>query len=185
MRDLHRLPPDLPVPVDDGACAHLPGRTLPDIALPSTADRRVRLRDVAQTASVFFFYPRTGRPEEPAPADWDRIPGARGCTPQSCGFRERLDDFKRRGVQVFGVSAQATDYQKEFVSRNHIPYEILSDEEFLLTEALGLPTFEYDGMRLIKRLALFARASTIEKVFYPVFPPDRNAEDVLAWLTQN
>lgn len=185
MRDLQRLPTDLPAPMDDGACTHLQGMQIPAISLRSTADRMVNLLEVAMTPTVFFFYPRTGRPEELAPQGWDKIPGARGCTPQSCGFRDQLSGFKARGVQVFGVSSQTSDFQKEFVVRNHIPYEILSDEKYLLTEALRLPTFEFNSMRLIKRLALFVQASAIEKVFYPVFPPNRNAEDVLAWLSRD
>lgn len=181
-RNLNELPADLPIPQDDGACAHLSGRRLPSLTLRSTSGRAVNLAEVSKTRAVFFFYPRTGRPEAPAPAGWDQIPGARGCTPQSCGFRDHYAEFGHRGVQVFGISSQSTQYQREFVARNQIPYEILSDEKYSLTDALKLPTFEYNSMRLIKRLALFVEGSVIREVFYPVFPPDKNAEEVLAWL---
>jgi peroxiredoxin len=181
-RDLHKLPSDLPVPKDDGTCAHLRGKQLPALSLPSTSHRMVNLAEISKTLTVFFFYPRTGRPEAPVPAGWDQIPGARGCTPQSCGFRDHYAEFQQLGVQVFGVSSQTTEYQKEFITRNQIPYEILSDENFSLTEALKLPTFDYNSMRLIKRLALFVKDSVIQKVFYPVFPPDKNAEEVLTWM---
>jgi len=184
MRDLRHLPPDLPVPEDDGACQHLPGKALPHVELASTKGRKVSVREAGKQPTVFFFYPRTGRPEAPAPSGWDRIPGARGCTPQSCGFRDLYLEFESRGVRIFGVSAQSSEYQREFVERNRIPYEILSDERFELTEAIGLPTFEFDSMRLIKRLAFFAEDGVILKLFYPVFPPDKNAEEVLAWLDQ-
>lgn len=182
MRNLHKLPADLPIPEDDGACVYLPGQKIPRITLQSTRNRSLDLVEISKEPVVFFFYPRTGRPEAPAPAQWDQIPGARGCTPQSCGFRDLYSEFQKIRVQVFGVSSQTTEYQKEFVARNRIPYEILSDQDFALTEALKLPTFEFGSMRLIKRLALFAENVVIQKVFYPIFPPDRNAEEVLTWL---
>ena len=181
-RDLFTLPPDLPIPTDDGACNHLTGMMLPSLELRSTRGRSINLRDTSQTSTVLFFYPRTGRPEEPAPADWDLIPGARGCTPQSCGFRDRHTEFEKLGVKIFGVSSQSTEYQTEFAKRTELQFEILSDEQFALTEALKLPTFIYKSMRLIKRLALFAERGKITKVFYPVFPPDHNAITVLDWM---
>jgi peroxiredoxin len=181
-RDLNKLPAGLPVPEDDGACTHLPGKQIPSLTLPSTAGRAVNLADTSKTPTIFFFYPRTGRPEAPVPSGWNQIPGARGCTPQSCGFRDHHAEFGRLGVQIFGVSSQSSDYQREFVARNRIPYEILSDEKYSLTDALMLPTFEYNSMRLIKRLALFVENSIIQMVFYPVFPPDKNADEVLGWL---
>jgi peroxiredoxin len=183
MRDLNSIPKDLPVPQDDGACNHLQGSSLPAISLRSTLDRQVNLGDVS-APTVFFFYPRTGEPSKPAPADWDLIPGARGCTPQSCGFRDLHLEFKKLGFQVFGVSSQETDYQKEFVSRNHIPFEILSDSEFKLTNSMQLPTFEYNGLRLMKRMAWVTEKGLITKVFYPVFPPNENAQTVLKWLNE-
>lgn len=180
---VYDLPQDLPVPADDGACAHLPGMALPNVALPATTGDLV---DVARTAgskrTVFFFYPRSGRPDEEPPAGWDQIPGARGCTPQSCAYRDHFSDFASLGVQVYGVSAQDTAYQQEFAARTELPYPLLSDAAFRLTSALRLPTFEADGMRLIKRLTLITSHGKIGRVMYPVFPPDRNAEEVLAYL---
>lgn len=182
MSDLFDLPKDLPIPQDDGACDHLTGMLLPKIKLCSTINRIVDLSSEAQAPTIVFFYPRTGEPSKPAPANWDLIPGARGCTPQSCGFRDIYSEFLINGFKIYGVSSQATEYQKEFVSRNHIPFEILSDDQFALTNTLKLPTFTYDGMKLIKRLALVLNKGRIEKVFYPVFPPDKNAETVLNWI---
>ncbi len=181
-RNLFDLPANLPVPQDDGACDHLQGATLPMISLKSTADRQVNLREISEALTVFFFYPRTGRPDEPAPADWDDIPGARGCTPQSCGFRDQFPEFKKYGATVFGVSTQTTEYQKELVSRLHLPYEVLSDHDLVLTKALSLPTFDYNGMALIKRMAWVMEHGEIIKVFYPVFPSSENANTVLSWL---
>jgi peroxiredoxin len=147
----------------------------------------VDLAEVAQRPAVFFFYPRTGEPGKAAGPEWDAIPGARGCTPQSCGFRDLHREFTKLGVAVFGVSTQETGYQGEFVERNHVPFELLSDRDLLLTRALRLPTFEYSVERggpttLIKRMAWYVERGRIEKIWYPVFPPDRNAETVLAWL---
>ena len=184
MADLFDLPKDLPVPTDDGACNHLPGKDLPSLALASTGGRQVHLLEQSQTKTVFFFYPRTGRPGHPIPAAWDQIPGARGCTPHSCAYRDLYTDFRQLGTAVFGVSSQDTEYQREFVRRTNLPYEVLSDEQFRLTDALRLPTFVFEGTRLIKRLAFVADRGRISKVFYPVFPPDKNAETVLAWLKQ-
>jgi len=183
-RDLLSLPKDLPIPLDDGACDHLPGMEVPGISLSSTNTRMVDLKTESQTPTVIFFYPRTGEPSKPAPADWDLIPGARGCTPQSCGFRDIYSEFKALGFKVFGASSQTTEYQKEFVSRNHIPFEILSDVDFQLTEVLGLPSFSFGGTKLIKRLALVLDKGHIEKVFYPVFPPNENAGSVLRWIKE-
>jgi peroxiredoxin len=183
--DLHALPPDLPVPRDDGACAHLAGMTLPPIALPSTGGRVVDLSRLAGTA-VIYIYPRTGRPDQELPTGWNAIPGARGCTPQSCAFRDHYGALQRAGAaQVFGLSTQDSTYQREAVERLHLPFELLSDAGLGLARALNLPTFEVDGMTLIRRLTLILRDGEIAKVFYPVFPPDRNAGDVLDWLAAN
>ena len=182
--DFYSLPANLPVPEDDGACDHIAGTPLPDISLLSTANRVVRLSGIAQRLTILFFYPRTGRPGEPIPVGWDEIPGARGCTPQSCGFRDVYNEFKSLGAEVFGVSTQTTEYQQELVERIHLPYEILSDSEFELTEALKLPTFQFNGMRLLKRTAWVTERGKILKVFYPVFPPNENANQVLSWLTK-
>lgn len=182
--DLYTLPPDLPVPVDDGAAAHLPGRQLPPIALPSTAGRLVRLDALGPGWTVLYCYPRTGRPEEPSPPAWDAIPGARGCTPQACSYRDHHAELRALGCSVFGISTQTTAYHQELVQRLHLPYEVLSDADFRLTEALALPTFEAEGMRLLKRLTLLIRDGRIEACFYPVFPPDADAPRVLAWLRE-
>jgi peroxiredoxin len=180
--NLHELPKDLPVPQDDGACDHLPGVKLPGIALLSTAGRKVDL-SALKGRTVVYIYPRTGRPDQEVPTGWNAIPGARGCTPQSCAFRDHFEELKRAGAaQVFGLSTQNTAYQREAAGRLHLPFELLSDEKLEFAKALRLPTFEVDGMKLIKRLTLIARDGVIEHVFYPVFPPDQNAGDVLAWL---
>jgi peroxiredoxin len=131
-------------------------------------------------------YPRTGRPDRELPTGWNAIPGARGCTPQSCAFRDHHEELKRSGAaQVFGVSTQDTAYQREAAERLHLPFELLSDEKLEFARALKLPIFEVAGMTLIKRLTLIARAGVIEKVFYPVFPPDKNADDVLDWIARS
>jgi len=180
--NIHALPKDLPVPQDDGACRHLTGMRLPQIALLSTAGRRVDISWLAGR-TIVYCYPRTGRPDQELPTGWNAIPGARGCTPQSCAFRDHFEELKRAGAaQVFGLSTQDTAYQREAAERLHLPFELLSDAGLELANALTLPTFEVDGMKLIRRLTLIASDGAIEKVFYPVFPPDRNASDVIAWL---
>jgi peroxiredoxin len=182
--NVYELPKDLPVPQDDGACDHLAGMTLPPIGLPSTRGRVVDLSRLAGTA-VVYIYPRTGRPDQELPTGWNAIPGARGCTPQSCAFRDHYEELQRAGAaHVYGLSTQDTAYQREAVERLHLPFELLSDAGLELAKALNLPTFEVDGMKLIRRLTLIARDGEIRKVFYPVFPPDKNAGDVLAWLTE-
>ncbi|MBX6343058.1 MAG: peroxiredoxin [Thermomicrobiaceae bacterium] len=181
--DYTHLPADLPVPEDDGACDHLPGLPLPRLALPSTGGEAVDLSCLLGR-TVVYCYPRTGRPGEPSPTGWDAIPGARGCTPESCGFRDHYRELLAAGAAaVFGLSAQDTDYQREAAERLHLPFPLLSDAELRFARALRLPTFTVDGMTLIKRLTLVVRDGRVEHVFYPVFPPDRHAEEVLAWLT--
>jgi peroxiredoxin len=176
------LPDDLPAPQDDGAARHLTGAKLPAIALPATDGAQVDLARL-QGRTVVYIYPRTGRPGQALPTGWDGIPGARGCTPQSCSFRDHFAELKRLGVaQLFGLSTQDLDYQREAALRLHLPFAILSDANFRLTDALKLPTFEVDGMRLIKRMAWVIDDGVITHVFYPVFPPDRSAEEVLAFL---
>ncbi len=177
------LPKDLPVPQDDGACDHLTGMNLPSITLRSTRGRAVDLSKLKGT-TVVYIYPRTGRPDQELPTGWNTIPGARGCTPQSCAFRDHYQELKDLGVaELFGLSTQDTAYQQEAVERLHLPFEILSDKKLQLTQALKLPTFEVDGMKLIKRITLVVRDAKIVKVFYPVFPSDRNAGEVIAWLS--
>jgi len=180
--DPNRLPSDLPVPVDDGAAAHLVGTALPALALPATDGTQVTLASLPGYA-VVFAYPRTGRPGEPSLVDdWDSIPGARGCTPQTCGFRDLHAEFAALGARLFGLSTQETAYQREMTERLGVPFPVLSDARLALAQALRLPTFTVAGQTLLKRLAWIQRDGTIVRVFYPVFPPDRNADDVLAAL---
>jgi peroxiredoxin len=179
------LPANLPVPVDDGACAHLTRQILPDLQLQSTQGSLVSLGQL-EGRTVLYCYPRTGQPGQPLPTGWDDIPGARGCTPQACAFRDHYQELLKAGAnQVFGLSTQDTDYQREVVERLHLPFPILSDSDLTFAGALKLPTFEVDGMTLIKRLTLIIDGNRITKVFYPVFPPDRSAEETLQWLTAN
>jgi peroxiredoxin len=178
------LPADLPVPEDDGAADHLPGTALPSIALPATDGTSVRL-DELPGRTVVFAYPRTGRPGEESPGGdehWDAIPGARGCTPEACSFRDEHARFAALGVGLFGLSTQDTDYQREAVERLHLPYPLLSDAGLRLTTALRLPTFAVEGLTLIKRLTLFLGDGKVEDVQYPVFPPDRGADLALERL---
>ena len=184
MSALTELPPGLPVPQDDGAADHLPGMRMPHISLRSTGGRDVDVADLGERRTVLYAYPRTGRPDRPVPAEWDAIPGARGCTPESCGFRDHFAEISALGAGVFGLSTQDTAYQREAAERLILPFELLSDAAFLLTDALRLPTFEFEGIRLLKRLTMVVRAGRVEHVFYPVFPPDRHAEEVLTWLGQ-
>ncbi|TAM75906.1 MAG: peroxiredoxin [Chloroflexota bacterium] len=175
------LPPDLPVPVDDGAAAHLTGLALPSLALPATSGPDVVLAD-QPGRTVVYAYPRTGRPDVQVAPGWDAIPGARGCTPESCGFRDHHAELLRAGAgAVFGLSTQTSDYQREMVRRLGLPFAVLSDAAFALTDALRLPTFTFEGTRLLRRLTLVLRDGTIEHVFYPIFPPDGHAEEVLRW----
>ena len=177
------LPEDLPVPQDDGAARHLFGTRLPDLALPATDGGTVNLSKLGGR-TVVYVYPRTGRPGQALPTGWDAIPGARGCTPQSCGFRDHFAELKRLGVAaLFGLSTQDTAYQREAAERLHLPFAILSDADFKLTRTLKLPTFSVDGMTLIKRMAWVIEDGIIAHVFYPVFPPDKSAETVVAWLS--
>jgi peroxiredoxin len=176
----------IPPPVDDGGAAHLEGMAIPPVSLVATNDTSITL-SALPGRTVVFGYPRTGEPGKIALVDdWDMIPGARGCTPQTCAFRDLYAELKAAGaVQVFGLSTQSNDYQTEMASRLHLPFPVLSDEKLELTRALKLPTMEDAGLTLIKRLALIIDEGRIRHVFYPVFPPDRNAGDVLAWLKDN
>jgi peroxiredoxin len=180
--DYRSLPADLPVPVDDGAADHLLGASVPSVSLPSSGGGELDVATLAAALTVFYVYPRTGIPGEPLPDGWDAIPGARGCTPQSCAFRDHLAELAGEGAAVVGISAQPPDEQLEFARREAIPYPLLSDSELALAAALGLPTFAVAGMRLYRRLTFVAERGAIVKVFYPVFPPDRDAAAVLEWL---
>lgn len=180
--DFSSLPPDLPVPADDGAADHLAGLSVPSLSLLSSAGGKLDLAELAAGCLVAYIYPRTGTPGQPSPVGWDDIPGARGCTPQSCAYRDSLAEFDRLGATVIGISAQSPAEQREFASREHIPFPLLSDDRLELANRIDLPTFEAGGMVLYRRLTLVAEAGSVVKAFYPVFPPDRDAAAVLAWL---
>jgi len=183
--DFRQTPPDLPVPLDDGGADHLAGLALPALRLPSTLGAEVDL-GAQPGLLVAYVYPRTGRPGEPLPDGWDAIPGARGCTPQSCAFRDLHKVLIEAGAaRVLGLSTQDTAYQREAAERLHLPFPLLSDAKFALTQAMQLPTMVVGGLTLIKRLALVIDDGVVAKVFYPVFPPDRNAADVHEWLAAN
>lgn len=171
--NLNDLPQNLPKPFDDGMADHLTGLAIPNIKLPATTGTELLLTEIFKKRTVLFIYPRAGSPLEPNtnPELWDSIPGARGCTPQSCGFRDLHEEFKKLGLNLFGLSIQSHEVQKEFVERNHISFPILSDERYELTDLLKLPTFEFANERLIKRMAWYVEDNVIRKVFYPVFPP--------------
>lgn len=186
--DYTQLPDDLPVPVDDGAADAVAGKPLPDLTLPSTAPAAsspsaaaYRLAD-APPLLVAYVYPMTGTPGVPLPHGWDDIPGARGCTPQACSYRDALAEFDRLDARVVGISAQTPAEQAEFAAREHIPFPLLGDPDLRLAAALSLPTFEVEGRTLYRRLTFVAEGGEIVKTFYPVFPPDRDAATVLAWL---
>jgi peroxiredoxin len=183
LHDPNVLPAELPAPQDDGAARHLTGMPLPSLALAATDGSQVDLSKLSGR-TVVYAYPRTGVPGQPLPEGWNEIPGARGCTPQSCGFRDHFAELKRLGIaRVFGLSTQDSAYQREAVERLHLPFPVLSDERLALARALDLPTFTTSGMTLLKRMALVIDDGVISKVFYPVFPPDKNAEEVIAWLS--
>ena len=184
MTDYTALPAGLPVPADDGACAHLPGHAVPALPLSATTGGTLDLAALPGRV-VAYFYPMTGVPGVPLPDGWDAIPGARGCTPQACGFRDHAADLARLGAAVVGVSTQPAAEQAEAAARLHLPLPLLSDESLALTRALRLPTFRAGGRELVRRLTLVVRAGRVDHVFYPVFPPDAHAAAVVAWLTEN
>ncbi|MGA7128988.1 MAG: peroxiredoxin [Chthoniobacterales bacterium] len=179
------LPDNLPVPQDDGACGHLAGLKMPQVALLTTAGSTIDFSSLTGR-SVIFCYPKTGLPGKEPSAVWNEIPGARGCTPQNCGFRDEYANVQRAGVkQVFGLSTQSSSYQREAAERLHLPYLLVSDEKLAFTHTLNLPTFDFDGETLIKRLTLIVDDAVITHVLYPVFPPDKSAADTLAWIKQH
>ncbi|CAN5626134.1 peroxiredoxin [soil metagenome] len=179
--NLYELPEDIPEPVDDGACDHLAGMSLTAVPLMSTTGEPVDLA-LLDGRTILYCYPLTGRPGQELPPGWDEIPGARGCTPQSCAFRDHHEELRLLGARVFGLSSQSTEYQREAAERLHLPFELLSDEELEFARALNLPTFQAEGMTLVKRLTMIVNDGRIEKVFYPVFPPHENAGEVVGWL---
>ncbi|WP_240374052.1 peroxiredoxin [Bacillus piscicola] len=176
------LPDDLPEPQDDGACNHLKGKEIPSVTLHSTTGESVDLSQI-KGRLVLYFYPLTGKPGVSLPSGWNDIPGARGCTAQACSIRDHFQELQKLNTKVFGVSTQRTEYQKELTERLHLPYQLVSDSNLALSNALNLPLFEVDSMTLIKRLTLIVQDGIIEKVFYPVFPPDKNIDEVVEWLS--
>jgi len=184
MTNLTEIPADLPAPVDDGACDHLPGKSLPDISLTATNGQTINPAH-QQGWLVIYCYPMTGRPDRQLPAGWNEIPGARGCTPQACSFRDHYQELAALDANVYGISTQTTADQLEAKERLHLPFELLSDHQLEFARALALPLFEADNMTMIKRLTLITFSGIIKKVFYPVFPPDSNAGHVIAWLRTN
>jgi peroxiredoxin len=183
MTDPTRLPADLPAPVDDGAADHLPGLALPPVALAATTGATVALDALGAGRTILYVYPMTGRPGEALPDGWDQIPGARGCTPEACAFRDHHADLLAAGADaVYGLSSQSTDEQAEAVARLHLPFPLLSDPSLQLADRLGLPTFPAGGRPRYARLTLLVAGGRIEHVFYPIFPPDAHAADVLGWL---
>jgi peroxiredoxin len=183
------LPSDLPEPIDDGACNHLVGLTMPHVTLSSTVNLTVDVGALGRGRTIIYFYPMTGVPSVPLPHGWDLTPGARGCTPQACGFRDHHAELSQLGATVFGCSTQGTEYQQEMTARLHLPFDVLSDADHLLCNALCLPTFDVVGdaglMHLTKRLTLILRDSTIEACFYPVVPSSQSAQATIEWLRAN
>jgi peroxiredoxin len=179
-----QLPDDLPVPEDDGAARHLPGSVMPPVSLPATTGQAVNLAETGQPRAIIYVYPMTGTPGVPLLEGWDQIPGARGCTPESTGFRDHYTELTALGAEVFGLSAQDRADQDEAWSRLRLPFPLLSDSGLILADRLRLPTFTAGGRVLYKRLTLVVSQGRVEHVFYPVFPPDRHAEEVLAWLRE-
>ncbi len=181
---LTSLPAGLPIPVDDGLAAHLEGLQLPDVSIKSTSGDFINLSRISQKL-VIYVYPLTGRPDVMLPEGWDEMPGARGCTPQACGFSNHYQQLEDLNTQVYGLSSQSTEYQRELKNRLHLPFDLLSDSDFLLRNTLRLPTFKVNELLLYKRLTLIIEQAVIQKVFYPVFPPDQNARQVINWLTSH
>lgn len=184
MTTLFGLPDDLPVPTDDGKCKHLTGMALPDIELPSTQGEPVKLSRLSGL-SVLYLYPMTGRPEVALPEGWNQIPGARGCTPQACSFRDHQQALEALNASVFGISTQSTNDQFEAAERLYLPFALLSDENLVFAQVLDLPTMQVEGKTMLKRTTLICEDTRIKQVFYPVFPPDKNADQVIDWLQKN
>ena len=187
MTDYTTLPDNLPVPEDDGAAAHLPGSRMPAVELPDSNGQPVNLAELGSGRTVIYLYPLTGQPGVDLPEGWDSIPGARGCSTEACDFRDHFEDLRQAGVhQVYGMSSQPIAYQAEVVERLRLPFAMISDENFALGDALRLPTFTAEGhLRLYSRLTLVVTDGVIEHVFYPIFPPNTHAQQVLEWARRN
>ncbi|MFZ4761907.1 MAG: peroxiredoxin [Alphaproteobacteria bacterium] len=185
MRELTELPDNLPIPIDDGACNHLCGMTIPSIELPSTSGENINLALIKSPRVIVYCYPMTAIPGQLPPDGWNLIPGARGCTPQACDFRDHQKELLNLGATVFGLSTQSTKDQLEASRRLHLEFLLLSDSKHEIVRALNLPTFEFECVRLVRRNILVIKSGKIEKVFYPVFPPNRSAELVIDWLVNN
>jgi peroxiredoxin len=184
MTVLENLPADLPIPIDDETCNHLLGRQIPNVSLSCTDETTIYLQDL-KGRLVIYCYPMTGRPDIKLPEGWEQIPGARGCTPQSCSFRDHYNELQKLKTNVFGLSTQTTEYQKEVKERLHLPYELLSDKDLLFANSLQLPFHLVDNMTLTKRVTLIFDEGKIVKYFYPVFPADKNIDQVIDWLKDN
>ena len=183
MSDYSSLPSVLPVPIDDGAASHLAGMTVPSITLHASNGDEVNLKTLGDDLTILYVYPMTGTPGVALPEGWDDIPGARGCTPESCAFRDHFEELRGAGAtRVLGLSTQSLATQVELAERLHLPYPVLSDSNFLLGSKLNIPSFEVDGVKMYRRITLVIIDSIIEKVFYPIFPPDLHAGEVLGWL---
>ena len=183
MTTFESLPDDLPIPEDDGAAQHLPGMAMPELTLTGTDGESVDLSALGEGRTVLYLYPLSGKPGSDLPDGWDAIPGARGCTPEACGFRDHLNELRDAGAaRVYGLSAQDTAYQREFAERMALRFVLLSDPGLRLGQLMRLPTFVADGQRLYTRLTMVIRDGRVEHVFYPIFPPDRHADEVLGWL---
>lgn len=180
--DMEILPSGLPIPVDDGACDHLPGMSLPNVSLPSSAGGLINLSLLTDRYTIIYFFPMAWTHHAALPANWNDIPGARGCTPQSCAFRDRIAALVAHGARVIGVSTQPQHHLEEIAERLHLPYPLLSDSKLILSRTLRLPTFQADSAIFLKRLTIVVSENTIQKIFYPVFPPNENISEVLSWL---
>jgi peroxiredoxin len=183
-QNLSTLPTNLPIPQDDGLASHLTGCTMPSVVLQSTSGKLVDVSSI-KGWKVVYCYPLTGRPDVNLPSGWDQIPGARGCTPQACAFRDYNQELLTIGVSVYAVSTQTPDYQKEMVDRLHIPFDVLSDAKFDLTNAMHLPTMEVNGIKLLKRLTMIVHDAVVRHIHYPVFPPNAEPLKVIDWLKEN
>jgi len=181
MTNLNQLPTDLPIPQDDGLTNHLKGMRLPNISLDATNGKTINLGDI-KGKLVIYCYPMTGQPNVALPDGWDQIPGARGCTPQSCSFRDHYQELQALGADVVGLSVQSTEYQKEMADRLHLPFPVVSDANYQFQKALNMPTFVAAGMKLLKRVTLIANNGLIEAVHYPIFPSDADPAWVLDYL---